>query len=345
MIGFCIQGSTPSLHAWADLNEPTVFSGPELTLPKAAVQYGGWEHRESHNLYGFYQQMAAADGLVTRSGGSERPFVLSRAFFAGTQRLGAVWTGDNLSTWEYLKISIPTCLSMCVTDISFCGADIGGFVPKPSPELLVRWYQAACLQPFFRGHSSMNTERREPWLFKEEVTDAIRSVIVERYRLLPYWYTLFYQAHTDGLPVLRPLWMEFPQEQSIFIVAHQYMLGEALMACPVTESGVTELEVLFPGAEQLWYDVKSAEVHQGGGTLRFPVTLETPGEVGNYKCGAAVRSVDILGVRAEPSAVRVHAAGGAEGVSVEFEYDPEQRKLSVGNLELAGDDDWDIQIC
>ncbi|XP_061700761.1 neutral alpha-glucosidase C isoform X2 [Syngnathoides biaculeatus] len=417
------KGSTPSLHAWADMNEPTVFSGPELTLPKDAVQYGGWEHRELHNLYGFYQQMAAVDGLLTRSGGTERPFVLSRAFFAGTQRLGAVWTGDNLSTWEYLKISIPMCLSMCVTGISFCGADIGGFIPEPSPELLVRWYQAACLQPFFRGHSSMNTARREPWLFEEEVTDAIRSVIAERYRLLPYWYTLFYRAHTDGLPVLRPLWMEFPQERSVFSVDHQYMLGEALMACPVTEPGVTELDVLFPEVEQLWYDVKSAEVHQGGGTTKFPVTLETipvfqrggtmvcrtvavgtctadmktmslaitvaldaqggaKGEVylddghsfayrdrrefclrsfrmlaGRLRCraggeagsngrgGAAVRSVDVLGVRAEPSAVRVHAARGAEGVEVEFEYDPERRELSVGNLELAVDDDWDVHIC
>ncbi|XP_057716090.1 neutral alpha-glucosidase C isoform X2 [Corythoichthys intestinalis] len=247
------KGSTPSLHVWLDMNEPTVFSGPELSLPKDTVQFGGWEHRELHNLYGFHQHMAAVDGLMTRSGGSERPFVLSRAFFAGTQRLGAVWTGDNLSTWEYLRISIPMCLSMCVAGISFCGADIGGFIPEPSPELLVRWYQAACLQPFFRGHSSMNTKRREPWLFEEEVTKAIRSVIQERYRLLPYWYTLFYRAHTSGLPVLRPLWMEFPHEKIIFSMEHQYMLGEALMACPVTESGVTELEVLFPGAEQFWF--------------------------------------------------------------------------------------------
>ncbi|XP_077396145.1 neutral alpha-glucosidase C isoform X2 [Festucalex cinctus] len=416
------KGSTPSLHAWADMNEPTVFSGPELTLPKDALQYGGWEHRNLHNLYGFYQQMAAVDGLLTRSGGTERPFVLSRAFFAGTQRLGAVWTGDNLATWEYLKMSIPMCLSMCVTGLSFCGADIGGFIPEPSTELLVRWYQASYLQPFFRGHSSMNTTRREPWLFNKEVTDMIRSVIEERYRLLPYWYTLFYRAHTDGLPVLRPLWIEFPQEKSIFSVEHQYMLGDALMACPVTQSGIAELQVILPGAEQLWYDIKSAEVHQGGGTLSFSVTLDTipvfqrggtmvcratevgtcttnlqktplaitvaldsqdsangevylddgrtfsyrdkrefclrsfrmlagrlrcraVGEAGSYKCGIAVRSVDILGVRDKPSAVLVYEAGAAEGVSVEYQYEPERRLLSIGNLELSVDDDWDIEIC
>ncbi|XP_077392790.1 neutral alpha-glucosidase C-like [Festucalex cinctus] len=416
------KGSTPSLHVWTDLNEPTVFTGPELTLPKDAVQYGGWEHRELHNMYGFYQQMAAVDGLMTRSGGLERPFVLTRAFFAGTQRLGAVWTGDNLATWEYLRISIPMCLSMCVAGISFCGADVGGFIPEPGDELLVRWYQAACLQPFFRGHSSMNTTRREPWLFKDEVTDAIRRVIEERYCLLPYWYTLFYRAHIDGLPVLRPLWMEFPQEQSIFSMEHQYMLGEALMACPVTQAGITELQVLFPGAEELWYDIKSAEVHQGGGTLSIPVTLDripvfqrggtmvcravaagtctadlrkmplaitvaldsqgvakgevylddghtflyrdkqefclcsfhmlagrlqcrAAGEVRRYKCRTLVRSVGILGVRDKPSAVQVYAVEGGQGDSVEFEHDAERGVLSIGNLELSLDDEWDIQIC
>ncbi|XP_051942534.1 neutral alpha-glucosidase C isoform X1 [Hippocampus zosterae] len=416
------KGSTPLLHVWADMNEPTVFSGPELTMPKDALHYGGWEHRDLHNMYSFYQQMALVDSLVTRSGGTERPFILSRAFFAGTQRLAAVWTGDNLSTWEYLKISIPMCLSMCVTALSFCGADIGGFIPEPSPELLIRWYQAACLQPFFRGHSSMNTVRREPWLFEKNVTDAIRSVIEERYRLLPYWYTVFYRAHVDGLPVLRPLWLEFPEEKSIFSVDHQYMIGDALMACPVTESGVAELEVIFPGAEQLWYDVKSAEVHHGGGTLSLPVTLETiplyqrggtvvcravavgtctadlqktplavtvaldaqgvangevylddghtfsyrdkgefclrsfhmmagrlqcraASEAGSYKCGIAVSSVEVLGLRGQPSAVRIYTSGAAEGVSVEYEYNPERRSLTVGELELGVEDDWDIQIC
>ncbi|XP_057716091.1 neutral alpha-glucosidase C-like [Corythoichthys intestinalis] len=416
------KGSTPSLHVWLDLNEPTVFYGPEESLPKDTVQFGGWEHRELHNLYGFYQHMAAVDGLKTRSGGSERPFVLSRAFFAGTQRLGAVWTGDNLSTWEYLRISIPMCLSMCVTGISFCGSDIGGFFPEPSPELLVRWYQAACLQPFFRGHSSMNAKRREPWLFEEDVTKAIRSVIQERYRLLPYWYTLFYRAHTNGLPVLRPLWIEFPHDKSLFSMEHQYMLGEALLVCPITESGVTKLEVLFPGAGQLWYDVKSTEVHQGGMTSIFPVSLDTipvfqrggtivcravaigtctadlqktplaltvaldvqgaakgevymddghsfsyrdkkefclrsfcmlaghlqcrtSGEAGIYKCGIAVHSVDILGMRGEPSEVKVYMEGRDEGISLEFEYHLERCHICISNLELSLDDDWDIQIC
>nr|XP_019953748.1 PREDICTED: neutral alpha-glucosidase C-like [Paralichthys olivaceus] len=269
------KGSTPSLFLWNDMNEPSVFSGPEQTMPKDAVHYGGWEHRELHNLYGFYQHMATVDGLITRSGGSERPFVLSRSFFAGSQRLGAVWTGDNVATWEYLKISIPMLLSLSVTGVGFCGADVGGFFKDPDPELLVRWYQAAALQPFFRGHSACVSKRREPWLFGEEVTAAIRTVIRQRYQLLPYWYTLFHRAHTSGLPPIRPLWVEFPRERSTFSVDNQHMIGGALLACPVTDPGVQEVKVLLPGSDEIWFDVQSAEMHKGGGTLSLPVTLDT----------------------------------------------------------------------
>ncbi|XP_076604059.1 neutral alpha-glucosidase C isoform X2 [Chaetodon auriga] len=269
------KGSTPSLFVWNDMNEPSVFDGPEQTMPKDAVHYGGWEHRELHNLYGFHQHMATAEGLITRSGGAERPFVLSRSFFAGSQRFGAVWTGDNVASWEYLKISIPMVLSLSVAGVAFCGADVGGFIQDPEPELLVRWYQAAALQPFFRGHSANVTKRREPWLFGETVTAAIRAVIQQRYRLLPYWYTLFHQAHTSALPPLRPLWVEFQREENTFTVDNQYMIGGALLACPVTEPGVREVQVLLPGSGEVWYDVHSAEVYEGGATLSLPVTLDT----------------------------------------------------------------------
>ncbi|KAJ8289632.1 hypothetical protein GJAV_G00003540 [Gymnothorax javanicus] len=236
------KGSSQSLFVWNDMNEPSVFDGPEQTMPKDAVHYGGWEHRELHNLYGFYQHSATVEGLVARSRGTERPFVLSRSFFAGSQRLGAVWTGDNLATWEYLKISIPMLLSLSIAGIAFCGAD---------------------------------TKRREPWLFGEAITAAIRSAIQSRYRLLPYWYTLFYRAHTSAQPPIRPLWMEFPQEESTFAVEHQYMIGSALLACPVTDPGVTEIDVIFPGSGEMWYDVSSAQIFSGGASVRLPVTLDT----------------------------------------------------------------------
>uniref|UniRef100_A0A669BGP8 Glucosidase alpha, neutral C n=1 Tax=Oreochromis niloticus TaxID=8128 RepID=A0A669BGP8_ORENI len=288
------KGSTPLLFVWNDMNEPSVFSGPELTMPKDAVHCGDWEHRDLHNLYGFYQHMATVEGLITRSGGLERPFVLSRSFFAGSQRLGAVWTGDNVANWEYLKISVPMVLSLSLAGIAFCGADVGGFIQDPEPELLVRWYQAGALQPFFRGHSANVTNRREPWLFGDEVTAAIRTVIQQRYSLLPYWYTLFHQAHTSALPPLRPLWVEFPEEESTFSVDSQYMLGGALLACPVTEPGIQEIKVLLPGSDDIWYDIHSSLVYNGGRTLSLPVTLDTVSLDDYFTCVIFIKSDDLL---------------------------------------------------
>uniref|UniRef100_A0A669PNC9 Uncharacterized protein n=1 Tax=Phasianus colchicus TaxID=9054 RepID=A0A669PNC9_PHACC len=245
------KGSTNILFVWNDMNEPSVFKGAELTMQKDAVHYNNWEHRELHNLYGFYQQMATAEGLIKRSSGKERPFVLTRSFFAGSQKYGAVWTGDNTAEWGYLKISIPMLLTISMAGISFCGADVGGFIGDPEPELLVRWYQAGAYQPFFRGHSNMKSKRREPWLFGEKNTQIIREAIRERYVLLPYLYTLFYRAHTEAEPVMRPLWIEFPEKLETFGVEDEYMLGNALLVYPVTDKEAKAVSVLLPGSKEV----------------------------------------------------------------------------------------------
>ncbi len=111
-----------------------------------------------------------------RAGGAERAFVLTRSFFAGSQRFGAVWTGDNAAKWDHLAVSVPMLLSLGVSGIQFSGADVGGFFGDPDSELLVRWYQTGVWQPFFRAHAHIDTKRREPWLFGEPVTSHIRNV-------------------------------------------------------------------------------------------------------------------------------------------------------------------------
>ncbi|XP_028363622.1 neutral alpha-glucosidase C [Phyllostomus discolor] len=269
------QGSTDILYIWNDMNEPSVFRGPEQTMPKNAIHHGNWEHRELHNIYGFYQQKATAEGLIQRSQGKERPFVLTRSFFAGSQNYGAVWTGDNKADWSYLKISIPMLLTLSITGISFSGSDVGGFVGNPSPELLVRWYQAGAYQPFFRGHASINTKRREPWLFGEQHTRLIREAIRQRYALLPYWYSLFYRAHVASEPIMRPLWVEFPDELETFGVEDEYMLGSALLVHPVTEPKVTLVDVFLPGSSEVWYDSKTFAPWEGACTVKIPVGLDT----------------------------------------------------------------------
>ncbi|KAF4009802.1 hypothetical protein G4228_000847 [Cervus hanglu yarkandensis] len=254
------EGSAPNLYVWNDMNEPSVFNGPEVTMLKDAQHYGGWEHRDVHNIYGLYVHMATADGLVLRSGGIERPFVLSRAFFAGSQRFGAVWTGDNAAEWDHMKISIPMCLSLGLVGLSFCGADVGGFFKNPEPELLVRWYQMGAYQPFFRAHAHLDTGRREPWLLPSQYHDIIRDALGQRYSLLPFWYTLFYQSHREGIPVMRPLWVHYPKDVTTFSIDDQFLLGDALLVHPVSDSEAHGVQVYLPGQGEI-------PVFQRGGTI------------------------------------------------------------------------------
>ncbi|XP_041099334.1 neutral alpha-glucosidase AB isoform X2 [Polyodon spathula] len=269
------EGSTENLYIWNDMNEPSVFNGPEVTMHKDAVHKGGWENRDVHNLYGFYVQMATAEGQVRRSGGTERPFVLSRAFFAGSQRYGAVWTGDNAAEWDHLRISLPMCLSLGLAGISFAGADVGGFFKTPDPQLLVRWYQTGSYQPLFRSHAHLDTPRREPWLFGDENTWLIREAVRQRYALLPFWYTLFYQTYRTGEPVMRPLWVEYPADVSTFAIDDEYMLGGALLVHPVTEEGAKGVTAYLPGKGEVWYDVHTYQKHIAPQHLYIPVTMSS----------------------------------------------------------------------
>uniref|UniRef100_A0A1A8IEW1 Glucosidase, alpha, neutral AB n=1 Tax=Nothobranchius kuhntae TaxID=321403 RepID=A0A1A8IEW1_NOTKU len=268
------EGSMDNLYTWNDMNEPSVFNGPEVTMHKDAV-HGSWEHRDVHNLYGLYVHRATMEGLIQRSGGVERPFVLTRAFFAGSQRYGAVWTGDNAAEWDHLKISIPMCLSLGLVGISFCGADVGGFFKSPSPELLVRWYQTGAYQPFFRAHAHLDTPRREPWLFGPENTALIREVIRQRYTFLPYWYQLFYHAYRTGEPVMRALWVEYPQDPATFAVDDEFLIGRDLLVHPVTEEGARGVTAFLPGKEEVWFDIHTFQKHNGAQNLYIPVTMSS----------------------------------------------------------------------
>uniref|UniRef100_A0A3Q3EKV2 Glucosidase II alpha subunit b n=1 Tax=Labrus bergylta TaxID=56723 RepID=A0A3Q3EKV2_9LABR len=268
------EGSMENLYTWNDMNEPSVFNGPEVTMHKDAV-HGEWEHRDVHNMYGFYVQMATAEGLIQRSGGVERPFVLTRAFFAGSQRYGAVWTGDNAAEWDHLKISIPMCLSLGLVGISFCGADVGGFFKTPSTELLVRWYQTGAYQPFFRAHAHLDTPRREPWLFGPENTALIREAVRQRYTLLPYWYQQFYNTHHTGEPVMRPLWVEYPQDPATFALDDEFLIGRDLLVHPVTEEGARGVTAYLPGKDEVWFDVHTFQKHNGAQNLYIPVTMSS----------------------------------------------------------------------
>lgn len=179
--------TTERVMIWNDMNEPSVFDGPEKTMPKDNVHYGGYEHRDIHNLFGAMQLRATFDGLSRRSNYTVRPYVLTRSHFAGSQRYAMIWTGDNTADWEYLDVSIKTCLSQATAGFSFCGADVGGFFGHPDAELFERWYQAASFTPFYRSHANLESPRREPWNYPDATRLVIRDAIRRRYTYLPLW--------------------------------------------------------------------------------------------------------------------------------------------------------------
>lgn len=269
------EGTTPSLFTWNDMNEPSVFNGPEVTMQKDLVNLHGEESREWHNLYGILFHKATAMGQIRRNQGEDlRPFVLSRSFFAGSQRYGAIWTGDNFSEWPHLEISNPMLLSMNVGALSFVGADVGGFFGNPDAELMTRWMQAGAYQPFFRGHAHHDAKRREPWMFGEETMRLLRKVAMARYALLPMWYTVFWEAEMTGMPVMRTMWMQYPKAEELFSVDNQYLIGADLLVRPVTSAGVQESEVLFPTKDS-WYDVYSNRIISAGNDAEVDVKRVT----------------------------------------------------------------------
>ncbi|XP_042909479.1 neutral alpha-glucosidase AB isoform X2 [Parasteatoda tepidariorum] len=268
------KGSTLALYTWNDMNEPSVFNGPEVTMERDAKHVGGWEHRDVHNQYGMMMVMSTYQGHLMRSNNNQRPFILSRSVFAGSQRYGAVWTGDNIADWDHLKISIPMILSLSVTGMSFSGADVGGFFRNPNSELMLRWYQAGAFQPFFRAHSHHETKRREPWLFDDPYKSLMRDAIRLRYPYIPLWYTLFHENEFTGVPPMRPVWMEYPTESITFEMNDEYMIGSSLLVRPVLEAGVSSVNVYFPGQNDVWYDITTHQKFEGGTTATIATPLE-----------------------------------------------------------------------
>ncbi|ODV91224.1 glycoside hydrolase family 31 protein [Tortispora caseinolytica NRRL Y-17796] len=271
-LGGDFAGNASNIWFWNDMNEPSVFEGAETTAPRDAIHYDGWEHRDVHNIFGMAYHSSTYDALIARHKGTLRPFILTRSFFAGSQRYGPMWTGDNAATWDFLKVSIPMLLTNGIAGMPFSGVDVGGFFDNPSPELLTRWYQAAVFYPFFRAHAHIDTKRREPYLYDEPYLSLMRDAVNLRYAFSPAAYTAFYRAHTEGMPILRPLFVEYPDAENTFGVEDHFVLGDTgLLVRPVTEENAAEVQVILPDAS-IYYDFDTQEVFQGP----TKITVQTP---------------------------------------------------------------------
>ncbi|XP_056636238.1 neutral alpha-glucosidase AB-like [Diorhabda sublineata] len=287
------NGSTPTLAGiWNDMNEPAVFDDTiEKSMPYELVHYGNATHGNIHNIYGFLQTRSTHKGLLDRDNKEKRPFILTRSHFAGSQRYAAMWTGDNTATWEHFANSYSQCMNANMMGMVFCGADIGGFIGDPSDELLQRWYQGAVWLTFFRGHSSRESKRREPYLFSEEVQEVLRKTLYVRYQHIPSFYTLFYEHTRNGDPIIRPLYYEYTSANDLDT---QVLVGTDIMGVAVTEAHVKTVDVYIPGNETTyWYRVDdgSWDVYEGGKTEKTKVDINTSPYY--YKAGSIIFRKDV----------------------------------------------------
>jgi mannosyl-oligosaccharide alpha-1,3-glucosidase len=270
------KGTMSNVWLWNDMNEPSVFNGPELTMPRDNLHYGNWEHRDLHNLNGLTFHNATYHALIERKKGEiRRPFVLTRSFYAGSQRTAAMWTGDNQADWGHLKTSIPMVLNQGVSGYPFGGADVGGFFGNPSKELLTRWYQAGAFYPFMRGHAHIDTRRREPYMDGEPYTEIKTQALRLRYSLLPAWYTAFYEASTDGYPIVRAQYYVHPEDDKGFAIDDQLYLGSTgLLTKPVTTEGAESVDIYLSDDEN-YFDYYDYTIHSGGGKSHMlPILMQ-----------------------------------------------------------------------
>jgi alpha-glucosidase len=246
---------------WNDMNEPAIFETPTKTMPLATVHRIDGDgfaprtatHAEIHNVYGMENSRATFEGEL-RLRPNVRPFVMTRASYAGGQRYAVTWTGDNSSTWDHLKLAVQQMLSLGLSGFGWSGADIPGFTGGASPELATRWYEIAAFTPVFRSHAAKDAPRAEPWVDGPIELAKRRHAIEERYRLLPYLYAIAEESSRTGDPVMRPTFYDYPQMQNAPCdQSMAFTVGrDLLVASSPRPEQKRDFDICLPGKG--WYD-------------------------------------------------------------------------------------------
>ena len=253
---------------WNDMNEPSVFDTPTKTMPldvRHRLDDGtSIPHLGAHNVFGMQNSRATYEGLLKLEG-NERPFVLTRATYAGGQRYAATWTGDNSSTWNHMRMSIPTLLNLGLSGMPLAGDDIGGFRGSPTAELVTRWMWLGVFNPIYRNHTEKGSNDQEPWAFGAQYEQYMKRAIEQRYRLLPYIYSGAEEMSRTGIPMMRPLFMEFPQDTWLTTtdaLEREYMFGSSLLVAPKVWEFAQPYQVQLPSGT--WYDYWTGIAYEGG---------------------------------------------------------------------------------
>ena len=221
---------------WNDMNEPSVFDGVNGTMPENNWHRGGGDlpagiHLKYHNVYGMLMVKASREGILDVNP-NKRPFILSRSGYLGSHRYAATWTGDNCGTVEHMKMSIPMTLNLGLSGQPFNGPDLGGFTLNTTGELFGQWISIGTFFPFMRGHAAIDANNKEPWAFGPEVENISRTALNRRYRLLPYYYTLFNEAAKTGMPIMRPVFFADPKDTTLRKEEQVFLIGNDLMVIP-----------------------------------------------------------------------------------------------------------------
>ncbi|WP_133997078.1 glycoside hydrolase family 31 protein [Dinghuibacter silviterrae] len=251
---------------WNDMNEPAVLGGKEIPT---VVEFGTGNNRTTlaavKNVFGMQMARATFEGTKKDMGGNERPFNLTRASYAGIQKYSAVWTGDNRPEDEHMLLGYRLLNSMGLSGVPFVGMDIAGFSGDASPDLFVRWMSLGVYAPLYRNHTAINNRYHEPWEYGEATTEIMRHVIGQRYALLPYLYSAFYQAHKTGMPVNRMLPIHYTYDSAVYTDKYgtEFEFGDNLLVCPV-DSKTMIADVYLPGKGTTWYRFSTDEAYPGG---------------------------------------------------------------------------------
>jgi alpha-glucosidase len=260
---------------WNDMNEPADFVDQTGKNQIDVVSYDEGEkstHAKNRNVFALLMSRATYEGLE-RLQPDRRPFVVTRAAYAGIQRYSTMWTGDTNSTWESLALNVPMFTTLGLSGEPFVGSDVGGFIGRANGELLVRSYQIGFLAPFFRNHHAIDGYDQEPWRFGKYYEDIIRKYLKLRYQLLPFLYTTLEQAHLTGVPLFRPLMLNYQDDPNTYNLDDQFMIGDDLLVAPITRPDVTSRLVYLP--KGIWYDYWTNKKHTGGAMIRAEAPLET----------------------------------------------------------------------
>jgi alpha-glucosidase len=259
---------------WNDMNEPSDFVDQTGKNQMDVVSYDEGEnstHAKNRNVFALLEARATYEGLE-RLQPNKRPYVITRAAYAGIQRYSTMWTGDTNSTWDALALNVPMFTTLGLSGEPFVGSDVGGFLGRGNGELLVRAYQISFLAPFCRNHKVIDGYDQEPWRFGKYYEDIIRKYLKLRYQMLPFLYTTLEEAHRTGVPLFRPLMLNYQDDENTYNLDDEFMIGDDLLVAPIVKPDITGRQVYLPKGG--WYDYWTNKRYSGGTMIRVEAPLE-----------------------------------------------------------------------